>query len=116
MEVTTTLGPVTVLSVSGQIDDRTFATLVREAEEALNTGYVRLVLDLGGVDYVSSAGLIALQTIAMRAASRDGKMVLCCLGKKVSQVLGLTGFDRTLAIFPDVAAAKASFGTGEGGS
>jgi anti-anti-sigma regulatory factor len=49
--ITTTLDPVTVLSVSGYIDAATFPQLVREADEALSTGHVRLVLDLSGVDY-----------------------------------------------------------------
>ena len=116
MDVTTTLGPVTVLSVSGDIDAATFPELVKAADEALNTGHARLVLDLGGVDFVSSGGLIALQTIAGRAASHDGKMVLCCVGSRVADVLGMTGFDRVLDIFPDVASAQATFGTGQGDS
>jgi anti-anti-sigma factor len=112
MEITTTLGPVTVLSVSGYIDAATFSQLVLEADEALNSGHAKLVLDLGAVDYVSSGGLIALQTIAGRSASHDGKVVLCCVNKRVSGILRMTGFDQSVGIFPDVAAAKASFDTG----
>jgi anti-anti-sigma regulatory factor len=56
--------------------------------------------------------LVALRTIAGRAISRDGEMVWCGVGDRVSEVLSLAGFDQTLGIFPDVAAAKASFGTG----
>lgn len=109
MEVTTTLGPVSVLSVSGYIDGATFRQLVEEAGEVLSSTHVKLVLDLGGVDYVSSGGLVALQTIAGQAASRDGKMVLCCVGKQVSEVLRMTGLDKILDIYPDLATAKASF-------
>jgi anti-anti-sigma factor len=67
------------------------------------------VLDLTGVDYISSGGLIALQTITGRVATQGGKAVLCCVGKQVAQVLKISGFDQRLSIFPDVAAAKASF-------
>ena len=109
MQITTTLGPVTVLSISGSIDSATFFDLVKEADETLSTGHARLVLDLSAVDFVSSGGLKALQTIAIRAVSHDGKMVLSCVGKEVSEVLSTTGFDKILDIFPDVAAAKASF-------
>jgi anti-anti-sigma factor len=110
MEVTTTLGPVTILSVLGDIDAATFPDLVKEAYVALDAGRANLVFDLGGVDYVSSGVLVALQTIYGRTSSRGGRMVLCCVGERVSQVLGLTGFDQILDIYPDVAAAKASFG------
>jgi anti-anti-sigma factor len=62
-----------------------------------------------GVDYISSGGLVALQTISGRAASHDGKMVLCGLSKEVSRVLSITGFADMLDIFPDVDTAVASF-------
>ena len=109
MQITTTLGPVTVLAISGSIDSATFFDLVKEADEALSTGHTRLVLDLSGVDYVGSGGLMALQSIASRAASQDGKMVLCSVGQQVSKIFSLAGFSKMLDIFPDTAAAKASF-------
>ncbi|MEJ2736207.1 MAG: STAS domain-containing protein [Anaerolineae bacterium] len=109
MQTTTDLGPVTVLAVSGSIDSSTFFDFVKEAEELLKTGYANLVIDLSAVGFVSSGGLKALQTIALRAISHDGKMVLCGVGKDVSRVLRITGFDKLLDIYPDVAAAKASF-------
>jgi anti-sigma B factor antagonist len=109
MQVTTALGPVTVLSVSGSIDSATYFDLLKEAEGLLKAGNVNLVLDLSAVDFVSSGGLVAFQTIAIRAVSHEGKMVLCCVGEQVSMVLSATGFDKMLDIFPDVAAAKASF-------
>jgi anti-sigma B factor antagonist len=109
MQTTTDLGPVTVLAVSGSIDSSTFFDFVKEAEELLKTGYANLVIDLSDVGFVSSGGLKALQTIALRAISHDGKMVLCGVGKDVSRVLRTTGFDKLLEIYPDVAAAKASF-------
>jgi anti-anti-sigma factor len=109
MEVKTSFGPVTVLSVTGYIDASTFPQLISEADKALNAGYANLVLDLAGVDYISSGGLVALQTIAGRAASREGKAVFCCLGKQVAQVLKMSGFDQRLNIYPDVATAVASF-------
>jgi serine/threonine-protein kinase RsbW len=110
MQVKTTMGPVTVLSVAGDIDAATFPQLISEADQVLDKGHVNLVLDLGGVNYISSGGLIALQTIVGRSAARGGKAVLCCLREQVTKVLKISGFDQRLSIFPDVAAAKASFG------
>jgi anti-anti-sigma factor len=109
MQVTTDLGPVTVLSVSGSIDSATYFDLLKEAEGLIKSGQANLALDLGAVDFVSSGGLVALQTIAVRAAAHEGKMALCCVGEQVMKVLSTTGFDKVLAIFPDLAAAKASF-------
>ena len=109
MQVTTALGPVTVLSVSGSIDSATYFDLLKEAEGLIKAGHANLVLDLSAVDFVSSGGLVALQTIAIRSAAHEGTMVLCCVAQQVSNVLSTTGFDKMLNIFPDLAAAKASF-------
>jgi anti-anti-sigma factor len=110
MQITTTLGPVTVLSIYGAIDSATYFDLVKECDALLAAGHNRLVLDLSDVDFVSSGGLVALQTVAVRAVSHDGKMVLCGVGPEVSKILATAGFDKLLDIFPDDAAAKASFG------
>jgi anti-anti-sigma factor len=109
MQITTTLGPVTVLSISGSIDSATFFELIQEADATLGSGHAKLVIDLGNVDFVSSGGLVALQTIAVRAVSHEGKMVLCCVSEQVMKILSTTGLEKRLDIFPDVAAAKASF-------
>ena len=112
MEVTTTLGPVSILSVRGSIDSATFRELVERTDQVLNKGHVNLVLDLHEVNYVSSAGLVALQTIVGHAAGRGGKAVMSGITPRVSQVLEVTGFDKHFNIFPDVAAAQASFAQG----
>ena len=87
----------------------TFPQLISEANKVLEAGHTNLVLELSGANYISSGGLIALQTIASRAATQGGKAVLCCVGKQVAQVLKISGFDQRLTIFPDVTAAMASF-------
>ncbi len=109
MQITTTIGPVTVLAVTGYIDADTFPQLMDEADARLEAGQVRLVLDLSGVDYISSGGLVTLQTIAGRAAARGGKAVLCAIKPGVMRVLEITGFKKMLGIFPDRATAMASF-------
>jgi anti-anti-sigma factor len=110
MQITTTIGPVTVLEVTGDIDSETFSHLIEEAGQRIEAGQVRLVLDLSGVNYISSGGLVALQTILGRAVARGGNMVLCGITPRVRKVLEITGFDQRLSIFPDRAAAMASMG------
>ncbi len=112
MQITTLAGPVTVLSVIGDIDTNTYRELIDTAEGILYKGYAKLVLDLSGVNYMSSAGVVALQTITGRAAGHGGKAVLCSLTNKVQEVLELSGINQTLSIFTDLVAAKESFDAG----
>ncbi len=109
MQVSTIVGPVTVLSITGDIDSNTFRELSEEVQEVLNQGHINLVLDLHGVNYISSGGIVALQNIVGRAATLGGRAVLSGLTRRVAQVIELTGFSRRLSIYSDVTEANASF-------
>ncbi len=110
MQVSTTIGPIAVLAVKGNVDTNTFRDLIEKGEQVINQGYTSLILDLHEVDYISSAGLMALQTIAGKAIDKSGKAVIAGLNKRVQHVMELAGFDKILSIFDDVATARASFG------
>lgn len=109
MQITPIPGAVTVLAVAGDIDASTFTQLIEEADRQIGAGNARLVIDLSEVNYISSAGLVALQTITGRAAAAGGRMVLCGLNAQVMKVFEIAGFERMLAIAPDRASAIASF-------
>lgn len=108
MDVSISVGNVTVLSVKGDIDSGTFQELIEKANQVLKQNYLRLVVDLSQVNYVSSGGLVAFQNIAGHAAGMGGKVVFSGPTAKVSKVFDLTGFNKILGVFPDLASAKAS--------
>lgn len=108
MELSVTVGPVTVLSVKGSVDAGTFRELMEKGEQLISQGYRNLILDLHEVNYISSAGLIALQTIAAKASDKGGKAVIAGLNKPVQHVIELAGFDTILSIYSDLPAALAS--------
>ncbi|NDJ35287.1 MAG: STAS domain-containing protein [Chloroflexi bacterium] len=64
--------PITVLTPYGSIDGSTYRLLIAAAEDVVAEGCEALLLDLSEVDYVSTAGLVALQSIAqlMRGEAR----------------------------------------------
>ena len=109
MEIIETLGPVSILSVKGNLDSNTFIQLMDRADGVLSKGHANLILDLQGVNYLSSGGLVALQTIIGRAVGAGGKAVLCSVTPRVEQVIEATGLTKVLTSFPDLAAAQASF-------
>ena len=69
--------PVTVLHIQGDIDASNYTSIIDKAQEVYNEGARHLLLDLEKVPYVSSAGLMALHTIArilsgQMTQSKDG--------------------------------------------
>lgn len=57
--------PVTVLKVAGQLDGQTYQELIDRAREEYETGARSMLLDLGDLTYISSAGLVSLHSIAL---------------------------------------------------
>lgn len=109
MDVNISVGSVTVISVKGDVDSSTFQELIAKANPVIAQGYKNLILDLSQVNYVSSGGLIAFQTISGKAAGMGGKLVFSGLSKNVAKVFEMSGFNTMLKVFPDLESAKASF-------
>ena len=56
--------PVTVLRVEGDIDAATHKDLQDKAAEVIEKGATHILLDLGGVDYMGSAGFRAIHAVS----------------------------------------------------
>jgi stage II sporulation protein AA (anti-sigma F factor antagonist) len=84
-------GAVIVAPV-GRVDSTTSASLEDHLQKLADAGERRIVVDLGGVEYISSAGLRVMLTLAKRTRENKGALALCALGEPVRQVFSLAGF------------------------
>lgn len=134
LDISTVQGrvPVTVLHLRGDLDASNYEALIAEVQTAHDSGARDVLLDLSQVRYISSSGLVALQSIAallrgeeapdtsqgwgaLRAVSRDREAGLQQHFKllnpqpRVRQVLVTVGFERFLQTFDDFEEAVASF-------
>ena len=66
--------------------------------DELAAGQTRILVDLEGVDYVSSAGLLALQEAAASARDRGARLALCRLSEPVRVAFDLAGLTGEFAI------------------
>jgi anti-anti-sigma factor len=55
--------PVVVMTLTGNIDASSYTDVIQKAQEAFDEGARNLLIDLGAVPYVSSAGLMSLHTV-----------------------------------------------------
>jgi anti-anti-sigma factor len=67
-----------------------------------------LVLDMSGVDYVSSAGLRCLMIAARQAAARNGRVVVAAAQPVVAEILQISRFNLVLPVFATTREALAS--------
>ncbi|NLX96795.1 MAG: STAS domain-containing protein [Rhodopirellula sp.] len=106
MEIQSRVGDdYTTFDIRGRLD----AVSASQAEAALNdaieAGASRLVVNLAGLEYVSSAGLRVVLATAKRLSRRDGKMVLCELQSGVREVFSMSGLLSILSVAESEATA-----------
>lgn len=98
---------VVVLVPTGRLDTNT-AKLLEEQVTAASAGDTDLLIDMGGVDYVSSFGLRVILMAAKTYGKRAETLVLCGLQKDVENVFRISGFLKILTVVEDRAAAHAA--------
>ena len=100
---------VVIFAVSGRLGVLSPGPLATPIEAEIDAGATRILLDLAHVDYVSSAGLTVLQSLANRAKQADAALVLCGLTEPVRVALNLSGMLPLFAIEESRASALARF-------
>ena len=79
------------LVLEGRLDTLT----APEAEEVFNQmaeRFKKIVLNMAGMEYVSSAGLRTLKRLHMAMKKKNGSLVLTNVRKMVMEVFEMTGF------------------------
>lgn len=76
----------------------------------LAAGERKVVVDLGGVNYIDSASIGCLMDLYRQANAAGGKLKLAGVQKRVETMLTMTGAQNFLEIHPDEASAVRSFG------
>jgi anti-sigma B factor antagonist len=98
-------GKAMVVCASGRIDAMTAPAFETSLSEAAGAGQLALVLDLGGVEYISSAGLRVILAVAKPLKGRGGELLLANAQGPVKEVLDISGFGSVFSLYDSVDAA-----------
>jgi anti-anti-sigma factor len=99
-----------VLAPTGRIDHSRsddFKDALRPHLERCAAGQDHLVLDLSGVDYISSAGLRVLMLAKKQAKAQGGTLMVAGLGSVVKEIFEISRFTVVFDIFATVREALA---------
>jgi anti-anti-sigma regulatory factor len=124
--------PVTVLKLEGQLDGQSYQDVIVKAREAYAAGWRDFLIDMSELTYISSAGLVALHSVALlsrgeqlpdteagwsayRSVGRSKEagiqqhLKLLNPRSEVRGVLDMVGFTSVFQIFTDLDEAIQSF-------
>ncbi len=94
-----------VISLKGRLDAVTTPMLEKDLTELMAGGERFLILDLGDLDYISSAGLRTILAVTKRLREKQGRLLLASLKSVVREVFEISGFSSIIPIFESVDAA-----------
>jgi anti-sigma B factor antagonist len=99
-----------IVSPRGKVDEASWEAFGRHLgdgiHQAIEAGRRTLVIDLSGIDYMSSRGLRAL-TIAKRDADASGiAITLAAPNEVMREILAISRYDRLFPVTDTIAAAS----------
>lgn len=125
LTITQSGGPVKVLHLAGKLDGQTQSALVDAASAEYAAGTRLLLIDLGSLEFITSAGLGALHNIYKMFTPhseveawenekhgepyKSAYLKLAGASPSVYYVLNIAGFLQNIPIYPDLDAALKSF-------
>ncbi|NQV01764.1 MAG: STAS domain-containing protein, partial [Bacteroidia bacterium] len=82
----------TVVNINGRLDTTNYSVLEKKLMELIDTGDIRLLVNLSNMDYVSSSGLRILLMALKRITVAKGKFALCSLQENIQEIFEISGF------------------------
>ena len=83
-----------VLYLTGYIDTYNSNYFQKRVQKAIESGFIRLVFQCGGLNYVSSTGIGSFTAFLKAVKPRGGDLVLLEIQPKVYEVFQLLGFSQ----------------------
>jgi anti-anti-sigma factor len=83
-----------LLYLSGYIDTYNSNYFQKRVAKAIDTGFIRLIFQCGGLNYVSSTGIGSFTAFLKSVKPRGGDLVLLEIQPKVYEVFQLLGFSQ----------------------
>ena len=89
---------VTILNINGEVDASSSIQLDESLGAIISNGDPKILIDCGGLNYISSAGLGVFMSYIEEVNSKNIKMALFGLNDKVMNVFEILGLDQLLTI------------------
>lgn len=102
---------ITIVAIKGSVDALTAAELTKTINQQIEDNHANLVIDLTGLEFMSSAGLRSLLGAVKETRSHGGDLRIVSTNPGIDKVLKMSGFHNIAKVFTSQADAMASFGS-----
>ncbi len=100
---------ILVVRVIDRMDAVTAPEFERECLQWIDQGERRMLVDLGQLEYISSAGLRSILVVFKKLKATDGRIVFCGARDMVLRVLSLANFTSMFPVYPTLDEAIMQF-------
>ncbi|MCY3539768.1 MAG: STAS domain-containing protein [bacterium] len=91
-------GGVLVIKAEGRIDGSNSADFLGSIQAVIDDDDTGVVLDFGGIDYISSAGLRVILLLAKELRGTNTGFGICSLSSAVQEIFSISGFDQIITV------------------
>lgn len=103
-------GNTLVILPEGHLDSRSAKDFQEMVLQCIGGGEKSILLDFSKIDYISSAGLRAVLTLAKHQKEKNGKLAICSLAGTVKDIFRISGFDTIVDVYADQDSALGKLG------
>jgi len=97
-----------VIQVKGRMDAVSAPEFETACAKCMEQGDTAFVVDLAGLEYISSAGLRAMLVVAKKLKSNNGSISFCSLTPTVERVFSISGFRSMFSVHDSLTKALAN--------
>ena len=98
-----------LITVTGRIDSSNASELEDAFSNFADDGRYQLVVDLSGIEYMSSAGLRALVAALRENKKHGGDLRIANPSERMTEVLDLAGLNTVFSVYEDSTSAVGSY-------
>lgn len=103
-------GNASVVTVTGRMDAITSPAFEKTMNDLIAAGETRFVVELAGLDYISSAGLRVILAIAKSLKAKGGLICFANVEGTVKEVFDISGFGAIFRMHDSVNGALSALG------
>lgn len=102
----TVTGVTAIVKMTGDMDSGNFELVEDEFNKLLESGVIGVVLDVSGLDSMSSAGIGAIVNLSRILEERKGKLLVAAARPKIVGLLEMLGAQESLALIETAEQAR----------